>query len=379
MTYSRHTATVELLTSGSIPVPVLSGTLTMDEGWSPYVQADVTAVLAPGAVAVDPRSADVRAVLTLTVEYGDSDTLADLTVRYPGTLADVTRALTGKTLAELTRGSYVPFVAGAYRETVVRRFNLGVREIERDLSAREMTLRLASDEALVQDDALIEGKPYAMNVQSLRQAVNTVLARKGWALTTDETDDYRLEAASTTWDPGQSGWDFLEPLVQPSGLRLWCDEARVWHLSRSETAERADLSVVEGVNMTEARDKISRDDDWYSAVLITYEWTEQVGDERVDRIRYDAARLPGPTRVMALNYRTAYPGPGAAAAVLARARTRGRALPVTAISDYSATPGNTVRLKAPQTAAQRAILASVRFDLFEHEMQITSRDLQETT
>jgi hypothetical protein len=377
--YSRHGATVELVVPGSVPVRVLSGTLTMDEGWSPYAQADLVAVLAPQANTIDPRTADVRAILTLSVEYGDSDTLADLTARYPGTLADVTRKLGGMTLGELTRSSYVPFVPGEYREAVVRTFDLGVREIERDLTAGEMTLRLASDEALVQDDALIDGAPYAMNVQSLRQAVNTVLARKGMALSTDEQDDYRLEPASTTWDPGQSGWDFLEPLVQPSGLRLWCDEDRRWHLSRSETAERADIVVAAGVNMTGAQDKISRDDDWYSAVIITYEWREQVGEDTVDRIAYDAARLPGPARVLALSYRTAYPGPGAAQALLTRARSRGRAMPVTAISDYAATPGNTIRIQAPQTGTQRAILASVRFDLFDHEMQVTSRDLQETT
>jgi hypothetical protein len=377
--YSRHSATVTL-TGAAVPIPlrVIAGDITLDEGWAPYIQATVTADLARGTEGIDPRAADVRVRLTVLSEYGEGGQVSDLTDLYPGpTIADITAATVGWTLADWTRRSFVPFLAGDVRAPTERTFDLGLRDIERDFREQTMTLRLESDEALIQDDALVEAGPYVMNVQSLRQAVNTVLARKGWALTTDETDDARIEPAASTWEPGQSGWDYLEPLVQPSGLRLWCDERRTWHLSRSETAEDSTLTLAEGVNLTEAGDTISRAGDWYSAVLVAYSWRNADGDEMT---RYDAARTPGvPTRVLSLDYRTAYPGPGAAKAVLARSITRGRAMPVSAVSDYTATPGATVALRLPQTAPQRGILSSVTFDLSTHEMSLTSRDLIETS
>src|SRR5690606_29127498 len=47
------------------------------------------------------------------------------------------------------------------------------------------------------------------------------------------------------WRPGESLWDFLQPLMEASGLRLFCDEERAWRLVDLSTYETSGLVVVQ--------------------------------------------------------------------------------------------------------------------------------------
>lgn len=90
---------------------------------------------------------------------------------------------------------------------------------------------------------------------------------------------------------------------------------------------------------------------------------------------YDIASNPGYTKVLALNYATAYPGPGAASVVLARALGFGEVQTITAISDYTAEPGmaDTITIADLETAT--GIVSAVTWDFPADEMTVKSRGL----
>jgi hypothetical protein len=178
------------------------------------------------------------------------------------------------------------------------------------------------------------------------------------------------------WLPGVTAWDFVQPLVQAGALRLFCDEARKWHLVDPAIYTVPGLIAIgAGSNATAAADTISREAEWYDSVVITYRWTDANG---VARMRVDVAGAPG-TLTLHVQKSTAYPGAGAAAALLQRTKTRGRVLSLNAVSDYKATPGMTLQAQLPSSPLQDGVISKVQFDLPLDEMAVKSRGLQDLT
>lgn len=141
---------------------------------------------------------------------------------------------------------------------------------------------------------------------------------------------------SAVWTPGQTAWDFLEPLLQYTGYRLWADEGRSWHLVPDGYTAPGTLSLTEAVNVYDYTDRTSRDADWWDAVIIEYRWTDLEG---VSHTKYDTAATLGYTKGVLIQYPdTVYPGPGAAVGVLARGLARARTFTVEAANDYDARP-----------------------------------------
>lgn len=141
---------------------------------------------------------------------------------------------------------------------------------------------------------------------------------------------------SGIWTPGQTAWDFLEPLIQYAGQRLWADVTRVWHLTALGAVLPGAVVLEEAENVYDYTDRTSRDGDWWDAVVIEYKWTD---DDDVQHVVYDTAALPGFTKGELIQYPdTVYPGPGAAAGVLTRGLARARQFTVEAALDYDARP-----------------------------------------
>lgn len=163
------------------------------------------------------------------------------------------------------------------------------------------------------------------------------------------------------WKPGTTAWDFLQPLVTPSGLRLFCDELRVWRLIDPSTYEVPGFVWLSSVNAVDATDTISRDDAevFATGVVVRYVWEDrETGDTRT---AYDSAGTP--EKVVVIDYARAYPGPGAAAAILARRNGTGRTQDVAALNDWATTPGNVASITLPDTPEQQGKVSSVRFSL----------------
>ncbi len=177
------------------------------------------------------------------------------------------------------------------------------------------------------------------------------------------------------WEPGEYAWDFVAPLVQASGLRLYCDEQRRWRLVDPAALQPGMLNLTEAVNLTDGRDTISRTKDWFDAVVIEYAWTDPDGTRRKG---YDTAAVADPKHAVTVRYERPYPGPGAAAAVLDRAAGRGRVLDLAALSDYSAAPGMAIQATLPDTPIQTGVVSAVAWSVPGDEMTVKSRGLIDT-
>lgn len=175
------------------------------------------------------------------------------------------------------------------------------------------------------------------------------------------------------WTPGQSLFDFLQPLINASGLRLFCDENRVWRLVNPAEYEVPGYVVAQtGYNATEGTDSISRDDDtWADCVVVVYKWTAANGDTKT---AYDAAGDPtGKTITRELERE--YPGPGAAASILASFEGRGRTQSVIVVGQYGAAPGMDVTVNLPGTLTQTGKVRAAEFDLGSGLTRIETRGL----
>lgn len=177
---------------------------------------------------------------------------------------------------------------------------------------------------------------------------------------------------------GSTDWDYLHTLVQAAGLRLFCDEARKWRLVAATYTVTGTVAVELGVNITAAADTISLRGDYYDGVAVVYR-TIVDGTENVN---IDWATTSDTTNLLTIEYNTAFPGAGAAAAILARALGRGREQDIRALTQITATPGNALTSLLPDIAEQVGLLSAVTFNWAtdgsdSDEMSVRPRDLED--
>lgn len=366
---------------GNTSLPVETATITIDESWAPYAQASITIAMPNAATLdlLDPRD-DVRIQLLITQDYGTSETLAEITSQYGGSnpVSTLTSAWggTGKFIYKITAQYYNAYNNFGVREGSRRVFDLTLRERKINHVDGTVELSLSSDEALLQDYALVSTTPLSATSTNVRTTVQNVLARIGRQLEPG-TLDGTFTADAGIWEPGQTAWDYLQPLVQAASLRLYCDEKRKWYLvaDQAETAGSINLSYTG--TMTDASDIISRDsEEWYDAVVIKYTYVDGSGNT-VNA--YDAASSAGYSKVLSLTYDTAKPAAGQAARILQRAQGRGRVNEIRAISDYLATPGMVATIAMPDTDSQIGNLAAITWNFPSDEMSVKTRGLLEVS
>ena len=271
----------------------------------------------------------------------------------------------------------VEFSDGA--TTVERSFNLGLRERNIDYEREVIVLTLASDEALLSDYAPLADDTAPLSLgTSLRDVVDYVLdsAIPGAALESSPSWDEDLtgdaDAEAFTWKGGQSGLDFLAPLVQVAGFRLVCNESQEWTLRNEDYEEAGAVSIRHAVNMITADETISRDSGiWYDAAATVWEWTDSLG---VQQRMVDAYALTTPyTRLQLFERSTPYPGPGFSQYAVRRAQQRGREMMAVSVSDWNAHAEQSVTIYLNETLTQVGKIQSVSFSLDNDEMTVTAR------
>lgn len=175
-----------------------------------------------------------------------------------------------------------------------------------------------------------------------------------------------------TWRAGASALDFILPIVQALGLRLVCDEARVWTLRNADYDAGGSVSIRYGINMVDGEDVIDLDQSEYcDAAVVVWRWRDLAG---VQQERIDAYQLVStPKKVMRVERNSPYPGPGTARYIVQRAQGRGRQVTATAVSDWRTKAEQASEYTLPGAPTQLGMTSRVVFDLDRDEMTITSR------
>lgn len=374
MTLSSHSIAAYV---GETQLDVISASITLDESWSPYVQGTITCPIPENAIldTIDPRD---RVHIRLYVQqvFGESETIAHLTTLFTGsTIASMTAAYTGKYLFELSALWFTPWNSFGVRASTRRDLYVSLRRRSIDHVSATMQLDFSSDEAYLQDYALTTPYAYAPGITSVRSAVIDALARIGGFLQAG-TADGTIEANASTWNPGQSAWSYLEPLIQRAKLRLFCDEKGRFFLVNDTYVADGQTTLTYTGTITSATDDIDRDSrDYFDGVIIKYTWTDALG---ATQYAYDAATTGDYSKVVTLEYDTVYPGAGAAQQVLNRALSRGHVQGISAISDYSVSPSQSVMLTLPNTDTQTGFVKAVSWTYPDDEMRVDTRGLTET-
>lgn len=185
-----------------------------------------------------------------------------------------------------------------------------------------------------------------------------------------------LDAATPdalTWKAGQTALEFLVPLVQRFGLRLVCDELRVWTLRAEGYTAPGALSIRHGVNLIDGSDSIGRSDGvWFDAAVTEYVWTDRTTGFQHRRVDGYALHTPY-TRLQTFHKDTAYAGPGFSQYAVRRARGRGREVSATAVADWTARAEQPVTIVLEGAPAQIGQTIAVEFDLDRDEMTVRTR------
>lgn len=174
------------------------------------------------------------------------------------------------------------------------------------------------------------------------------------------------------WKPGVPAWDFLMMLTSAAGLMLWCDELRQWWLASPESRTLAEQVNLSASNVRDGTDTLSADDPQghVTGIVVHYEWTD---DDGISREAFDAAGTAQLVETIELS--RAYPGHGAAAAILARRQGTGRVQQVTAVTRWETTPGVSAQITLPGAPATLGRVTGVRFYLPEGFMDVDTSGL----
>lgn len=352
---------------GGAAVVAESAQVSMDRLSNPYASGTVTVA---GVVDVEQGT---RMVLAFDQRFATgltADEIADLFTDDAATIAaGPWTGLTGQQVASL----YSTNLNEYFIEPTRAVFNLSVRTAQQNLRARSTTLTLATDEAILIAGALVQAAPVVYTTTDVRTLVTAVLAEFGFSLAADAGATGTLEAAQE-WAPGQKAWDFLAPAIQLAGLRLYCDERRIWHLVTMDTVADGTVTLSTETTVSDATPALDFEQGGYDSVVCIYRWTTSAG---VQMIRYDVAGAsPGRNTFVKEYPDTIYPGPGAAAALLARREKRRQRIPITAAALYSTRPTMKLTLHSAAEGTYGGRVAAVTFNYPQRDMDVDGYDFE---
>jgi hypothetical protein len=182
--------------------------------------------------------------------------------------------------------------------------------------------------------------------------------------------------------PGQTYRAFLDPIVDVVGGRLFCDEQRDWRLVDDTYVVAGTLELTDQMNVRRASDTVSLSESFngvptsFTGVVVAYE-TVSRSTGGIKR-QYDVAGDDS-GRAYKKTVAGAYPGTGAAAAILARAAGRERTFAIASALDLGATPSKALTFTRDGVDFE-GFISRVNWVITatSEEMTITPRDLSET-
>lgn len=276
--------------AGNIVLPVNddSGTISIDDQNIPAITASFTVPRDDAFLALaDPRQEPApRIQLSGHLTEWQSLPLSAMSAYWQnlgGTVADLSAAWTGLQLRDVSNMFGAPLYSAASDVPTSMSLDLHVRTLTYD--DWEMTISVASDEALLIDWAIANAEDYAniiggqvgMNLQRVQAYVDPVLsAILGY--TTDENvyTDTPLSgpwADVIQWRQDMTGWDLIRLALEDTDLKLRVNPSgRGFTLQRPQNsinnpAEHAFLFT--GEDVTTVKHTRSRSEDWYDSAMLS--------------------------------------------------------------------------------------------------------------
>jgi hypothetical protein len=334
--------------------------------------------------AADPLGAGARVTLSGRHEFTASEPLSAITAEGYATVADMSAAWSGLTLADVSALYGRPLTPeGELYPDDTLDLDLVVvdRDRHRDGDDEFVQLRLACDEQLAIDYRNLERR--TIEAGTVRQLCTLVLAEIGAELEPDpEFDpgdpfysDALLPAGFDTWDTGVSAWRQMQAACDIGGLLLRCDHQRKWRLIRTDIdafptqGVPINLSFLDGTRFEE---RTSRGGDWFDAVVIEYVWRDALG---VEQRQVDTAQLVHPPQRVYYEQRDTAYAAGAAAQILERTQRRGKAFQAEAPPNLHARVGSNFTWQIDNDTDQEVgIISRVQWSITDDVMTIVGRD-----
>lgn len=252
---------------------------------------------------------------------------------------------------------------------------IGLRR--RDHATGLVTFEAQSDEVILMDGALVDTIALIPQSRTVLGAVVTVFSKLSRVLdrpTIEEpTGANQVENEAAVWDPGESGWSYLSPLVASAGLRLWCDEQRNWHLvEASDDDLRTVVSTLTAYGSLKALSEESSRDTWADAVVIRYRWEDPDGTTHTT---YEAAGDIHGNRCVLIERERPWPGGGEAAARLAKWQRQGRTVTFDAVADLTLRPYTGAEVTDLDGNGMSGTVTGVTWSLPADTMTVTMRSV----
>jgi hypothetical protein len=360
---------------GGVQYPVESVSVTLDQQWAPYAQAEVTFPYdATLAAALDPRNAP-RVQVQVSRQWFASLSIADLSAQWTGlTIANLSTLWTGLTIADLSDQWSTPWDSGLRAPDTVSA-NLGVRGRRVDYARDTITVRAMSDEMLAQD--------FVAGGVSLPQEPlpNRLLRMLRLAGITPVAYDFTAGAAYiavpaevTSWS--ESVWDAMGRMSNHLALRVWCDLDRTWRLTDTTVAPVTTVTVN---RVTTADDTVNRDGKYANAIVWNGTGVRSDGTAIAESVQWPVP-FPANAKVevvtqdygavgVALPLPTSTELQARVDALASQART----LTMVGPADPSIRPGYALNTGTPSLPSTASVVAAVEFQVPSDTMTITTR------
>lgn len=182
------------------------------------------------------------------------------------------------------------------------------------------------------------------------------------------------------WTSGVSAYDFLKPILDAVGLRVFLREDGVWCLADNGYSVPGQLAIQYGSNLYEGSELLSlgeTDVDGFpmnaDAVILKYSWTDAITG--VEKTASDVATTSSYKRPYVQEIDAPYPGPGQARYLLTRLQARKYRVEATTRPDWTARPGMTAFVSLANRPAQTGYVQALEFDLASARMSVTTKGL----
>lgn len=211
----------------------------------------------------------------------------------------------------------------------------------------------------------------------------------GWtgaanASTSTRTPAVERDPESLRWLQTDRADDFLRPILESTGMRLFQNERGAFVLADNGYKVAGQVVMQQGSTLygaVESSSVLDEGDDGFplnaDAVIVTYAWTDALGRSRTATDFAKAGTTYSRPYVLEKTD-TPYPGAGQAKFLLTRLLARKRQIDTTGRPDWAARPGMSAVVSLPHRPTATGYVQALVFDLAAATMTVTTKSLVTT-